>query len=500
MIRFLVAAFLALLVSTAHCSMPQFDFNRPTGYPIRGISDVVNVLDFGADPTNIQDSAVAIQNALDYASAHGFMRVYIPAGLYKIKTGLTMNGVEVFGDGPGQTGSTRGGSMLFSGSGNMTTGTVMTMTAPTSHGGMRSAFLHDIAILCNAGPAVKGLQMAYPVEGVKMNVTAVLDSVRIQYCDYGVRTSAGTGHQTLTNVQALNNFCGLTVDPDGSGGTDGGNLTSYNSAFVGSSFSGMCVSGTTGTGVGDFHFTRTAFGFSPYGIYQFGPATVPFLASGIFDDCEFEGIGNNAIGVREPSGNGGALNNLQFRFVGFGDSTTDANYNLPTASCVGPGDPYPCCIAANSGCSKAYAVEGGTCSTIREEPTSIHPFSTPSGGSGAIHCLQCQSQIKMTWDNSTSPVVVCDTHAEFVNIYDAQGRSRWWGGTPLTTAPTCASTLYGSHYYDSNLKWDCVCNDSSGSAKWCWAHSPTTCSSSSSCGTTSTSTTTTTSSSSTTTS
>jgi hypothetical protein len=60
---------------------------------------VANVLDFGADPTGTNDSASAIQAAINSVSSGGV--VYLPAGTYDIATGLTLsdNYVKLSGDG-----------------------------------------------------------------------------------------------------------------------------------------------------------------------------------------------------------------------------------------------------------------------------------------------------------------------------------------------------------------------------------------------------------------
>jgi hypothetical protein len=69
---------------------------------------VVNVLDYGADPTGVADSYAAIQAALDFATFSGVagkgLVVYLPAGLYLISDTLEIPNATVFtGDGRQQT-------------------------------------------------------------------------------------------------------------------------------------------------------------------------------------------------------------------------------------------------------------------------------------------------------------------------------------------------------------------------------------------------------------
>ena len=69
------------------------------------LRQTVSVLDFGADPTGVNDSATAIQAAIDYAVETSKQAVYIPAGRYRIdKTlqlgyGTSLRSVYLYGDG-----------------------------------------------------------------------------------------------------------------------------------------------------------------------------------------------------------------------------------------------------------------------------------------------------------------------------------------------------------------------------------------------------------------
>jgi hypothetical protein len=67
-------------------------------------ADVLNVLDFGADPTGAVNSADKIQNAINAASG-GKSVVYIPDGVYRLTSGLTIpdDGITIYGDGFGQS-------------------------------------------------------------------------------------------------------------------------------------------------------------------------------------------------------------------------------------------------------------------------------------------------------------------------------------------------------------------------------------------------------------
>lgn len=71
-------------------SLTKVSFSMITGA-------TVNVLDFGADPTGVANSASAIQAALDFAQ--GNYVVHIPAGTYKLTAGLVLyKGTQLTGD------------------------------------------------------------------------------------------------------------------------------------------------------------------------------------------------------------------------------------------------------------------------------------------------------------------------------------------------------------------------------------------------------------------
>lgn len=79
-------------------SLTKVTYSMINGAPI-------NVLDFGADPTGINDSASAIQAAIDSVSVSG--AIYIPTGVYKLTSTILINKrIKLFGDGAiEQTGS-----------------------------------------------------------------------------------------------------------------------------------------------------------------------------------------------------------------------------------------------------------------------------------------------------------------------------------------------------------------------------------------------------------
>jgi len=85
------------------------------------LAQTLSVLDFGADPTGVADSAPAIQAAIDYAVNTSKQAVYIPGGTYKIdKTlqlgpGTSFRSVYLYGDGKAYRGNSQfSGTTIYS--------------------------------------------------------------------------------------------------------------------------------------------------------------------------------------------------------------------------------------------------------------------------------------------------------------------------------------------------------------------------------------------------
>ena len=80
---------------------PLFKFERPARYAVTGIPDVRNVLDYGADPGGIADSAAGINAATAQAEAAGGGIVFLPCGTYLIKRAILLgDNVTLQGSGP----------------------------------------------------------------------------------------------------------------------------------------------------------------------------------------------------------------------------------------------------------------------------------------------------------------------------------------------------------------------------------------------------------------
>ena len=73
--------------------------------PAVSLEEAVSVLDFGADPTGVEDSGDAVQAAIDAVAAADGGVVYLPTGTYRIDDLLrvTHSGTVIVGDGPGAT-------------------------------------------------------------------------------------------------------------------------------------------------------------------------------------------------------------------------------------------------------------------------------------------------------------------------------------------------------------------------------------------------------------
>lgn len=75
-------------VDTDKKTVVVHDGSTQGGFPLARADQVVNVIDYGADPTGISDSASAIQAANDYAYANQCGATYFPCGYYRCTTQL----------------------------------------------------------------------------------------------------------------------------------------------------------------------------------------------------------------------------------------------------------------------------------------------------------------------------------------------------------------------------------------------------------------------------
>ncbi len=109
-------------LSSAKQNVPVHPYAK---IPRPATDDLFSVIDFGAIPDGFTDNTTAFQTALDSAGQNGGGTVYIPAGMYKIASHITIpSGVELRGiwDVPHHTASR--GSVLFAFEGkNNSTGT-----------------------------------------------------------------------------------------------------------------------------------------------------------------------------------------------------------------------------------------------------------------------------------------------------------------------------------------------------------------------------------------
>lgn len=121
---FLIPFFLLVNIYGQILPAVQYDITNRNTRPILGkftatntVSDVrktINVLapPYFADNTGITNSTVALQSAINFATANRFS-VYLPGGRYLSDTLTLTNGVEIFGDF-----ITMGSTVQFSKNGN----------------------------------------------------------------------------------------------------------------------------------------------------------------------------------------------------------------------------------------------------------------------------------------------------------------------------------------------------------------------------------------------
>jgi hypothetical protein len=76
----------------------------PTARQNLNVGNFANVLDYGADPTGVNDSSTAINDAAGVTTNGVAVNVYLPAGRYYVKNQITIgSGQTLYGDGRGNT-------------------------------------------------------------------------------------------------------------------------------------------------------------------------------------------------------------------------------------------------------------------------------------------------------------------------------------------------------------------------------------------------------------
>ena len=176
---------------------------------------VLNVLDFGADPTGVADSTSAIQTAIDDGLADN-IPVFIPAGTYKISSVLTLsssatpylNGVKVFGAGQRQT------TLKCYG-----TGFVRSNQTQVND----NIQLSDLSIVNESSSAIRGLDIGTVRDGLFVNV-----DVRLFQICFSVRINQGVANwwNRFYNCEAWSKGSGIAGTIGWELGNDGTNVPS----------------------------------------------------------------------------------------------------------------------------------------------------------------------------------------------------------------------------------------------------------------------------------
>jgi hypothetical protein len=154
------------------------------------VASVDNAVARGANPTGVSNSAPAIQAALDTDGA-----CYIPAGVYRIDTGLTLgSGQTLFGEGMGDPQvSGEVGTVL---KGNGLSGPLLTVSA-TSHAVVENLNIQDAPV---------GIQVNTSTQNSK-----VFRNIKISGCTRGVQSSASSAiwMSSFQNIQVMNPLVGF---------------------------------------------------------------------------------------------------------------------------------------------------------------------------------------------------------------------------------------------------------------------------------------------------
>jgi len=252
------------------------------------LRESVSVLDFGADPTGVANSATAFSNAIAAAK-----NVYVPTGTYSIGSNISITSVvRIFGDGVGATviernyspGSDTQGVFAFSGSG--TTGCISNMTIRSKTGQTGGCL---VSIVSGASDNL-GL---YRFDWVDFTTTGTSTHQYTVYMDGTAKTSAPIGIRGV-------DFTGCSV-------FGGGISTLLVKGVLKFSFLGGGCYPAGGAGTSNVRFDGTAS--VPTTSFQFSPAdcscpiSFDYAGSGFFS-CGLMGAITNTANTNTVFGVG----------------------------------------------------------------------------------------------------------------------------------------------------------------------------------------------------
>jgi len=199
--------------------IPKFDFKdggaTPTGAINRPIneklSEVISVLDFGADSTGLTDSSTAIQNAVNYAAG---APVYFPTGTYVIGTSVRWEttaqfapAIKLYGDGSGKTiidNRVTSGSCFVSQSttsnnfqleGYIRDLQIKTTTSPVSSNGIeiKAVFNFEVDSVYIIGMTGDGARITCLLGDADASNNIAFRNCRIQNCNIGLNSNYAAG-------------------------------------------------------------------------------------------------------------------------------------------------------------------------------------------------------------------------------------------------------------------------------------------------------------------
>lgn len=245
---------------TAFCSTVGYLIARTAGGWVCSQNIPINAVWLGADPTGSADSATAINSCVSTAVAVKG-KCYIPAGNYKLNSGITASGgVEIYGDhAPGIGGLCAFNNNCASNIAAVSGGTnlipanaVNGITAITND----SVYIHDLQIVYTAlpttGSGVYGIEISGTGPPFGVNSRSHIWNVSIVQADIGVifsnAVSFGFDHNLLYNFRtsAIDITGASTATTTGTtNGTTTLTVASATGVYVGSNVRASDITGTT---------------------------------------------------------------------------------------------------------------------------------------------------------------------------------------------------------------------------------------------------------------
>lgn len=358
---------------------------------------VVNVLDYGADPTGSADSITAINNAIT-AAATGKI-VFFPAGTYKISSSILLKQCSLLGEGLGTIIQPTADSFPAIANNNVSVAKFFIQGFYINYGVATGNT--QSANTASAGIYFTGTSNNYPYE-------FSVDQVWIRYSYYGYRDISNSYMFKLNNVRTDFNAIGFALDTNGKTTVRINNCYANNASLQAFSFFGITglafeaggFDGCTNTSGLNMFYAATCQGVNLKSI-DFEVNTISYANTAAF---AFENCSGVSISGLKGFGNTFATGSSTVYGILFSNGTVGSISGVTLAA---SGD-----TSTGTGSVYSVAVEGSSIATI--DACVLTPPSGTSGPKAGL-LVNTSAKVLVTQSNNALSATVLGQSSQLVN-------------------------------------------------------------------------------------